>query len=128
MKDCKYEFKYTKENGYQEATLPDKLQDKLFQYRKSSWKYKYIFFVNKEKNIIEMCRFTPPYLKVILTLMYPFLVLVHGIGNIKHLHKEFHELYHEKVCGSFSGDTIYKKEGSNLYEELLVNLKFKENK
>lgn len=128
MKDYKYEFKYTKENGYQEATLSNKLQDKLFEYRKSSWKYKYIFFVNNEKNIIEMCRFTPTYLKVILTLMYPLFVLVYGFGNIKEMNREYSNMWHEKERGKFSGDTIFKQGiDSDFYEELLANLKFKEN-
>ena len=57
MKDYKYKFEYTKENGYREATLSGKLQNKLFEYRKSSYKTKYVYFVNEDIGVIEMCAF-----------------------------------------------------------------------
>lgn len=126
MKDYKYEFKYTKENGYREATLSNKLQDKLFEYRKSSWSNKYVYFVNEKDGIIELCNFTPTYLKVLISFLYPFMILFYGIGNLKQMNKEYSNMWYEKERGKFSGDTIWKREGSNLYEELLANLKFKE--
>lgn len=128
MKDYKYEFKYTKENGYQEATLSNKLQDKLFEHRKSSWDKKYVYYVNKEVGIIELCCFAPIYLKIFVSLLYPVAIIFYGFGNIKEMNKDYSDLWHEKQRGKFIGDTIYKREGSTLYEELLANLKFKENK
>lgn len=128
MKDYKYEFKYTKENGYREATLPNKLQDKLFEYRKSSWRKKYVYFVNEKDSVIEICVFTPTYLKILISLIYPFMIFFYGFGNIKQMNKEYSNMWYEKERGYFVGDTIWKKGGSNLYEELLTNLKFKENK
>lgn len=125
MKDYKYEFKYTKENGYREATLSSKLQDKLFEHRKSSWRNKYVYFVNEKNGIIEMCLFVPMYLKILISLIYPFMIFFYGLGNIKEMNKEYSNMWYEKERGKFSGDTIWKREGSNLYEELLVNLKFK---
>ena len=128
MKGYKYEFKYTKDNGYREATLSNKLQDKLFKYRKSSYKTKYVYFVNEDIGVIQMCAFCPMYLKIIGTLLYPIWLLLYGVGNYKEVNKEISDVWNEKERGKFSGDTIWKREGSNLYEELLVNLKFKENK
>lgn len=128
MKDYKYEFKYTKANGYREATLSDKLQDKLFEYRKSSWRKKYIYFVNEDIGVIELCNFSPIYLKIMISLLYPFMILFYGLGNIKEMNKEYSNMWNEKERGKFTGDTIYKREGCTLYEELLTNLKFKENK
>lgn len=127
MKDYKYEFKYTKENGYQEATLSNKLQDKLFQYRKSSWHKKYVHFVNKEVGVIELCCFTPTYLKIFVSLLYPFMIFFYGFGNIKETNREYSNMWHEKERGCFTGDTIFKRGiDSDFYEELLANLKFKE--
>lgn len=128
MKDYKYEFKYTKDNGYHEATLSNKLQDKLFKYRKSSYKTKYVYFVNEDIGVIQMCAFCPMYLKIIGTLLYPIWLLLYGVGNYKEVNKEISDVWNEKELGKFSGDTIWKIEGSNLYEELLANLKFKDNK
>lgn len=126
MKDYKYKFEYTKENGYREATLSSKLQDKLFEYRKPSWRKKYVYFVNKETGVIELCCFIPTYLKILVSLLYPFMIFFYGLGNIKEMNKEYGNMWYEKERGKFSGDTIWKREGSNLYEELLVNLKFKD--
>lgn len=127
MKDYKYEFKYTKENGLREATLSSKLQDKLFQYRKSKWNTKYIYFVNEDKNTIIMARFTPLYLKIFLTLLYPILLVFGGIVNYKQLNKNISDMWYEKERGTFSCDDFYRREKDNtLYEEVMKNLKFKE--
>lgn len=128
MKDYKYEFKYTKENGYREATLSNKLQNKLFKYRKSSCKTKYVYFVNEGIGVIEMCSFCPLYLKILGTVLYPVWLLMYGIGNYKEINKEISDVWNEKQLGKFSGDTISKtmNVNSNLYDEVLKNLKFKE--
>ena len=129
MKDYKYKFEYTKENGFREATLSSKLQDKLFQYRKSKWNAKYIYFVNEDKNTIIMARFTPLYLKIFLTLLYPILLVFGGIVNYKQLNKDISDMWYEKERGEFSCDDFYWREKDNtLYEEVMKNLKFKENK
>lgn len=129
MKEYKYEFEYTKENGYREATLSNKLQNKLFEYRKSNWRKKYVYFVNEDIGVIELCRFTPTYLKVIVSLLYPFMIFFYGLGNIKQMNKEYSNIWYEKERGHFSaGDTIWKSQEQGLYEELISNLKFKENK
>ncbi|MGL5014435.1 MAG: hypothetical protein ACRC6V_09135 [Bacteroidales bacterium] len=130
MKDYKYEFNYTKENGYREATLPSKLQDKLFEHRKSSWRNKYVYFVNEKNGIIEMCAFCPMYLKIIGTLLYPVWLLLYGFSNYKEINKEISDVWNERERGKFSGDTISKTSNvnSDLYNEVLKNLKFKENK
>ena len=130
MKDYKYEFKYTKENGYREATMPNKSQDKLFKYRKSSWRKRYVYFVNEDIGVIEMCAFCPVYLKIIGTLLYPVWLLLYGVSNYKEINKEILDVWNEKERGKFSGDTINKTTNvnSNLYDEVLKNLKFKENK
>lgn len=130
MKDYKYKFEYTKENGYREATLPSKLQGKLFKYRKSSWRKRYVYLVNEDIGVIEMCAFCPVYLKIIGTLLYPVWLLLYGISNYKEINKEISDVWNEKERGKFSGDTISKTTdvNSNLYNEVLKNLKFKENK
>lgn len=130
MKDYKYKFEYTKENGYREAILSGKLQNKLFKYRKSSYKTKYVYFVNEDIGIIEMCAFCPVYLKIIGTLLYPVWLLLYGVINYKEINKEISDVWNEKERGKFSGDTISKtmNVNSNLYNEVLKNLKFKENK
>lgn len=130
MKDYKYTFEYTKENGYREATLSGKLQNKLFKYRKSSYKTKYVYFVNEDIGVIEMCAFCPVYLKIIGTLLYPVWLLLYGVSNYKEINKEISDVWNEKERGKFSGDTISKtmNVNSNLYDEVLKNLKFKENK
>lgn len=130
MVDYKYKFEYTKENGYREATLPNKLQDNLFKYRKSNWRKKYVYFVNEDIGVIEMCAFCPVYLKIIGTLLYPVWLLLYGVSNYKEINKEISDIWNEKERGKFSGDTISKtmNVNSNLYDEVLKNLKFKENK
>lgn len=130
MKDYKYKFEYTKENGYREATLSSQLQDKLFKYRKSSWRKRYVYFVNEGIGVIEMCVFCPVYLKIIGTLLYPVWLLLYGVSNYKEINKEISDVWNERERGKFSGDTISKTNNvnSNLYDEVLKNLKFKENK
>ena len=129
MKEYKYKFKYTKENGYREATLSNKLQNKLFEYRKSNWRKKYVYFVNEEVGVIQLCCFIPIYLKLFVSLLYPFMIFFYGLGNIKEMNKEYSNIWYEKERGHFSGDTIFKQGiNSDFYEELISNLKFKENK
>ena len=121
---------YTKANGYREATLSNKLQDKLFQYRKSNYKTKYVYFVNEDIGVIEICAFCPLYLKIIGTILYPIVLLLYGIGNYKEVNKEISDIWNQKERGKFTGDTISKTKNvnSDLYDEVLKNLKFKESK
>lgn len=107
-----YKYKDPVSDGFEKFCISRKDQDKIFEYRKSSWLFRYEFYV-KDKTI-KMYKIPNLLCCVISTVMYPFAVIAYGVSNYKEVYKEsILRVWFCKEYGAFSADQIYKREGND---------------
>lgn len=119
MKYIKYKYDNPLDNGHKKFTLSRKQHNVLFKNRKIKWSDKYEYYYNENHVILH--RFTNIFAKIILTLAFPIMIIIHGFGNLKELIDEYKRLYREKKYGSFVSDHISK--GSLKYDDIMYAIK-----
>lgn len=100
-----YQYRDPLKQGYKKFKLTTKQHNELFKYRKKKWYSKYEYYYNE--NQILLHGFTNKFAIVINTILFPLIVLVNGIGNIKEIIDDFKRLYNEKKYGSFTSDHVW---------------------
>ena len=113
------EYKYVYENpinqGYKQFKLTKKQHNYLFPNRKKVWKNKFEYYYNDNNIILHL--FASKRVIIANTIMFPTIVLINGLGEIKEIIKTFKGLYQQKKYGSFSGDSIWSN--SELYDKII---------
>ena len=115
MLDYKYTYEDPLKRGHKQFKLTKKQHNELFPRRKIRWTDKYEYYYNEYHVILH--RFTNIQTKILLTILFPVMLIAHGIVNFKELIREYKRLYKEKKYGSFVSDHISK--GTSKYDEIM---------
>ena len=99
-----YVYKNPLENGYIKPKLTSEEHNTIFKSYKRTVKYE----VYESETVFRIDVYTPVWAKIINILLYPILLLIHRVGNIKELNKEFRDLFNEKEGGHFYSDYVRK--------------------
>lgn len=105
-----YEFKYTEDNGFQKVHISKKDHNDMFEYRQIKWCDKYEYYLNEDTGQFVMIKLTSFPAKILATVAYPLLILLHGIVNYKEVNTEIYRMWNQKKTGSFSGDDSHKSQ------------------
>lgn len=101
-----YVYRDLLKEGYTKIKLTPKKQRDIFRsYNKI---VKYEVYENEYTFVRE--RYIPLLLKIAYVLIYPILLLIHGLGSIKELNKEMYSLFNEKKTGHFLQARSYKSD------------------
>jgi hypothetical protein len=119
ISDYIYKYDDPLETGHKRFYLTKKQHNELFKFRKIRWADKYEYYYNEHHIILH--KFTNMRAKILATLAFPFMIIIHGVVNFNELIKDYKRLYNEKKYGSFVSDHISK--GSNKYEEVMKFIK-----
>ncbi|EJB8454890.1 hypothetical protein MW332_004738 [Vibrio parahaemolyticus] len=103
-----YTFRYTEENGYKQVFMSKKDHNSLFEYRQVKWNYKYEYLLNEETGHFVMLRLASLPAKLLVTISYPLIVILHGLVNYKEVNREIQMIWSQKKNGSFSADDWYR--------------------
>ena len=117
-----YEFKYTPENGYYMAKMSRKEHNKLLEKRQVNIWQSYTYAVNEDKGHIVMMRHASPLAIVLSILVYPFIMLIHGIANYKEIHDEYKRNINWRRYGSFCGDEIHNRQSNSLHQDVMAKI------
>lgn len=103
-----YEDPLTK--GYSRFKLSRKQHNQLFKYRQLKWysflTTKYEYYISPDD--IRINRFVALPNIIFATILFPFMILIHGISNIKEILNEYKRAYNQKKYGSFINEHIWK--------------------
>jgi hypothetical protein len=112
--------------NYRQIKISKKLHNKYFKYRQIKWYTglitSYEYFISKSNTTLEVCKFTSIIGKIICTILLPFEILFHGIGNILELITEYKRVLFEKKYGSFVTDIKFLYY-NNIETEFYIDLK-----
>jgi len=102
------EYKYTDltKEGYIKIKLTKEEHIKVFRRYSKNSKYEYY----ESKFTIVIRSFDQWYVKAINVILYPWLLLVNGLGSFKELNSDMHSLLHQKETGSFVSDMRWKQD------------------
>ena len=101
-----YVYRDLLKEGYLKIKLTPNEHKEIFRSYNKRVKYE----VYEDKNTFIRERYTPSWVKIINIILYPILLLIHGIGNIKELNEDIQCLFNEKQGGHFIKDYIYKSD------------------
>ena len=110
----KYTYVDNTTQGYVKVKLSKEEHKNIFNKYYKGTRYEY--YENEDSFIFEA--YADIWVKLITVVLYPVLLLINGIGNIKELNGEVSDLFHEKERGIFYRGQRYK---SDLIEK---NIKF----
>lgn len=123
-----YNYNETFKN-YRKIKISKKLHNTYFNYRQIKWYTplitSYEYFISNSNTTLEICKFTSIIGKLICTILLPFEILCHGIGNIPKLITEYKRVLFEKKYGSFVTDTkflYYNNRETEFYIDLKKEL------
>ena len=108
----KYTYRSPEEDGYRQVQIPKHLHNSLFPRQKTRWchRYEYYLLDDGERRDFRLDRFTGNLGIVALILVYPFNILLSGLGNFKQMNKEYMDLFRQKAAGSFYSVNSGQKE------------------
>lgn len=107
----KYVYTSPVENGYVRIKLTRKEHEKIFK-RKPSRITKREYY--KRNNEILVHYFDPLWIVVLNIILYPFLLLMCGLSNIKELNRDIGRSFNQKQGGHFYSDHKYLNKGSEI--------------
>lgn len=109
------DFKYIcpTERGAKRVTITKKQHKRLFKYDKVNWKTSYEYYLFNSTLKIE--KFHSIWLRLILTLFFPIILLLGGIAN-KKMYKDFLKMWNQKKYGAYTDDYVYEHEDGLLRE------------
>jgi hypothetical protein len=110
-----YIYKNPLENGYKQFKLTRKQHNELLKRRKFRWTDKYEYFYNNNNILIH--EFTNFPTKILMTFIFPIILLLEGIVNIKEITGEYKGLYNQKKYGSFCSDSI--PSNTDIYKNII---------
>lgn len=108
MVDTKYEYKYKcpTEYGMKKVKVTRKQHNEMFNKRKLKWGQRAEYYIDLEKDRGEIHFFANNLGIIVTILLFPMLVLINGIGNIKELIDEYSEFFNKKEKGAFTKDSF----------------------
>ena len=103
-----YQYQSPLDNGYIKVHLSWKDHNTLFPNRKVKWCHTYEYYY--QQNSFRLDRFTSVLGKIVTLLMFPYYVIMGGLGFIPTLFEEYRKMFNEKKYGGFSSDFVYNKD------------------
>lgn len=101
-----YEYQDLLKEGYIKIKLTPHEQQEIFRsYNKQS---KYEIYENENSFIRDA--YEPVWIIIINIVLYPILLLIHGLSNIKEINKDICNLFNQKENGQFVRDCIFKSD------------------
>jgi hypothetical protein len=104
---------------YKQFYLTNKQHRTLFPTRGKKWSDTYRYYLCDSD--IQLVRLVNIPGKIIITLLFPFLLLINGLGNIGEMFRELGDIYFQFRRRKYVSETIYKTSGT--YERVLKTLK-----
>jgi hypothetical protein len=95
----KFIYKNPLEQGYKQFKLTKKQHNLLIPTRKKTWKNRFEYYINDQGIIFHQFPSLPAI--ILYTIIFPIVVLIHGIGNMEEIIKEYKELYNPKKYGGY---------------------------
>lgn len=114
-----YKYKNPIDRGFKKVKFTKKQHNELFPRRKIRFGEKYEYYLS-DRWLELYCFYGIPII-ILNTLLFPILILLHGLTNIKEVFKDVISLYNQKDKGSFTSDSI--PSSSDLYKRALKILK-----
>ncbi len=105
-----YLFPYTEENGYKQVYISKKDHNDMFEFRQIKIAAKYEYYLNEDKGHFIMIKLVNLPSRVLVSLAYPVIVLLHGLANYKEINKELGDMWYPKERGTFSCDDSYQRQ------------------
>lgn len=110
-----YKYENPLDKGFERVKFTKKQHNELFPRRKIGFGQRYEYYLSDKW--LELYCFAGISIVILNTLLFPILVLLHGLTNIKEVFKEVISLYNQKETGTFTSDSI--PSSSNLYKRAL---------
>jgi hypothetical protein len=101
-----YVYRSPLEDGFKRAYLPRKVHNRVFPRRKYHPLMTRYEYYTKGPHL-RMDRFASIYVKILMVLLSPILILTMGIPNT---YREMMDLFFQKSRGGFSGDMVKDEE------------------
>lgn len=115
---AEYKYQSPLDRGFEGFKLTKTEHNRLFTYRQTNWKYKYLYYISDKEFIME--RYTSLVMKSLLVLGFPVICLLNGLANYNGLFKEYGDMFYEQERGKFSADSSYVT--SKSYKDIKVLL------
>lgn len=117
----KYHYSNPVDRGFTKFKLTKRQHNKLLKYRQMNWHDKYEYYYNDKEIIFH--RLDNWKVIILTTLLFPVIVLLHGLVNFKEAWRDLKRLYKQKQSGSFVGDSV--SNSSEKYDEIMEIIKRK---
>lgn len=117
----KYTYVDPVERGFTKFKLSRKQHHSLIKNRKLTKWEKCDYYYND--SIILVHKYFSMKTIIIITIMFPILVLIQGLGKIKESWDDYLELFNQKEKGKHSSFTIHKNHKA--YDLILNEIKYK---
>jgi hypothetical protein len=106
LKTSDYKYKYTDpiDSGFTKFKLTKKQHNEIFPKRKIKWTNKYEYYYNERTIILH--EFINWKTVLLVTILFPVIILLEGLMNIKESWKDFVKLYKQKESGSFVSEHV----------------------
>lgn len=121
MRKSNYKYVDLRTKGYVRKTISAKDFMVLIPTRKIKC-YQFIECFVKDTDIVIHYR-TRLWAKIVATLLFPFTILFHGLGNLGAATGELSRLWFERESGSFSADHIWQNRKPEFFEDFLKKLR-----
>lgn len=115
MSKSKYQYKDPLTSGYKRFELTKKKHNTLFKHRQIKWADKYKYYYNEKEIILH--KFVNVKAVLLMTILFPLVVVLGGVINFKEIFNDTKELYRQKERGSFSGDHFQSK--TDTYDKIM---------
>ena len=101
-----YKYNDLIKDGYTQIKLSKEEHIKVFRRYSRNSKYEYY----ESRFTILVRSFDKWPVKVINVILYPWLLLIHGLGSFKEINNDMYNLFHQKETGSFVEDMRFKQD------------------
>lgn len=121
MKKSNYHYVDLRTKGYVRKTISAKDFMVLIPTRKIK-PYQFVECFVKDTDIVIHYR-TRIWAKILSTLLFPFTILFHGLGNLSAALSELSSLWFERTSGSFSADHIWQTRNPDFFDSFVKKLR-----
>lgn len=107
-----YKYICPTERGYTKLTMSTREYETLIgrkvRNRKTCYREVYALKNSKGNTHYLIHTFVRTYIKVLATVTFPILLVIHGLTSFKELTEEIKDLWNEKESGHYTGDSFTK--------------------
>lgn len=108
-----------KDRGFKQFRITRQQHNALFKQRQLKWSHRYEYYYNED--MILLHGFMNPLGVALNILLFPVLLLIHGLSNTKEVAKELKKMLNQKKYIQYIVDTVPK--GSEMYDKIMEIIK-----